>query len=126
MTPDASRVSLPETEGEFLAKKGPLPIAPKDDRRFQRLHFRNQATLQIASTLPAIPRDDCEWTVYTRDVSRGGIGILAPQQLFPCERAIVRLPPNIVMQIVVTSCRYIAPNCYEIGATFQSIRVPEG
>jgi len=125
MNTDAPRASLPEPEPDFLAKRGPLPIVPGDLRRFPRLFFRHPATMRLESTLPAVPRDDHEWTVYTRDISRGGIGILTPAQLFPCERGVVRLSSGVVLEIVVTSCRYIAERCYEVGAAFQTTTPPQ-
>ena len=120
MNESSLQVVLPMPETEFLSKRGPLPVHPEDMRHTQRLYFRTKATLRMLSTLPTIRRQEVECIVYTRDISRGGIGFLLHEQLFPCEQVALDLPQFGNVVVTVTSCRYIGPACFEIGASFTS------
>lgn len=113
-----TKVVLPISEEEFLGKFGLLPSMPGDLRRFQRRYLRCKAPFRILTTLPAFPRDAEQCLVYTRDISIGGIGFMAHQQLFPSEQAILSLPNIGERRVAITSCRYVNPSCYEAGATF--------
>lgn len=115
-----TKVVLPVSEEEFLGKFGLLPSMPGDLRRFQRRYLRCKAPFRILTALPAFPRDSEACQVYTRDISIGGIGFMAHQQLFPSEQAVLSLPNIGERRIAITSCRYINPFCYEAGATFIS------
>jgi len=119
-----SKVVLPISEEEFFAKHGPLPGMADDLRRFQRRYLRGKAPIRFINSLPAFHRDSGACLVYTRDVSIGGLGFMMHEQLYPTERAIVRLPSLGERLIAVTSCRYVGPNCYETGATFLATSSP--
>lgn len=119
-----TKVVLPMPEAEFLAKYGPLPSMAGDLRRFQRRYFRCKAPFRVLATLPAFRRDGGAYIVYTRDVSVGGLGFIAHEQLYPSEQAIVELP-NLGERIIsITSCRYVSPSCYEAGGTFLNGATP--
>lgn len=115
-----TKVVLPMSEEEFLGKFGLLPSMPGDLRRFQRRYLRCKAPFRIFTTLPAFPRESEACLVYTRDISVGGIGFMAHEQLYPSEQAILCLPNIGERMVAITSCRYVSPNCYEAGATFLS------
>ena len=120
----SSKVVLPFSEEEFFAKHGPLPGMSDDLRRFQRRYLRGKAPFQLMSSLPAFHRDSPACLIYTRDVSIGGLGFMMHEQLYPTERALVRLPSLGERLIAITSCRYVGPNCYETGATFLAANPP--
>jgi len=113
-----SKVLLPVPEAEFFAKHGPLPSVDVDLRRFQRRYLRCKAPFRILCTLPAFQRESDAYLVYMRDVSIGGLGFMAHEQLYPTERAIVNLPNLGERLVAITSCRYVSPSCYETGAKF--------
>lgn len=107
----ASRAELPCSAEEFFAKQGPSAAAAESRRRFHRFHFRTRAMLWYEGELHA---------VYARDVSRQGIGFLAPRQLFPCDRVKLILPEEETPWLVVRRCRRMQQGCYEIGTEFEA------
>jgi len=121
-----TKVVLPMSEEEFLSKFGLIPSRPGDLRRFQRRYLRCKAPFRILTTLPAFPRDAEACLVYTRDISVGGIGFMAHQQLYPSEQAILALPSLGERRVAITSCRYVSPSCYEAGATFITSPIGNG
>jgi hypothetical protein len=78
------------------------------------------AALEHRQSLPALPRADTRHVVYTKDVSRGGIGFLHSEPLFPMEQFRLALPDGKSRTIEVVRCRRIQQRCFEIGAVFVS------
>lgn len=111
-------VRLPPQWEDFFEKTGWVPAILPDRRRFPRVYLRTQALLVYRQTFPALPRPAIAYTVYTKDISRGGIGFLHGEQLFPSEQMILILPDGKARLIQVVRCRRIGPNCFEIGAQF--------
>jgi hypothetical protein len=118
MSDEQAEVQLPMPEWEFLDKRGPLPVSPNEARRFQRLYFRTRATMRVLPTIPAFQCVEHAAGVYTRDVSRVGIGFLSPEQLFPNEQVVMKVAQLGEMLVTVATCRYVGPKCYSVGATF--------
>ena len=58
--------------------------------------------------------------IYTKDVSRQGIGFLSPKQLLPKERIYMRLPGASEVLLEVTRCLRIDDGCFDSGARFVS------
>ena len=111
-------IELPYDEDEFFAKSGPMPAVFDDRRQFPRFYYRHQAILKTLSTLPAFPRTSRVKSVYTRDISKHGVGFLFDEQLYPKEVCQLILPDVCTRNIEVTSCRRVRGNCFEIGAQF--------
>jgi hypothetical protein len=100
---------LPEPAEVFFALKGPVPMQFDSKRRFHRFFLRGKAILY---------RQDAVLGIYTKDVSRHGIGILSPIQLLPRERIQMRAVSAGRLQLEVTRCRRLGQGCYECGAKF--------
>ena len=118
-------VRLPDSWGDFFSESGPLP--PDSRRQYARWRIRGYAALQYHQTAPALVRSPCWHRVFVKDISRGGIGFLHSEQLFPLEQMRIILPdtrlerllPNRLESVLeVTRCLRIQKNCYEVGARF--------
>lgn len=100
---------LPVPEGEFMAQLGPTPVAFTSRRSYHRFYFRGKGILH---------RGGETFAVYTTDLSRKGLGLLVPQQLFPRERVVLQLSDGRECKLEIVRCRRVGPNCYECGSRF--------
>jgi hypothetical protein len=103
------KVQLPVAEADFLTKTGPRPRCPETKRRFHRFHFRGKAILY---------RRDDRFGAFTRDVSREGVGFLAPAQLFPKERVLLRVVGTSRLVLEIARRRRLSRGCYQCGGRF--------
>lgn len=103
------KTRLPEDFEAFRAPRGPTPLQFDTRRAYRRFFLRHKAILNRQETLLA---------VYTKDVSRQGIGILTPVQLLPRERVQLRLPSGVEYQLEIARCRRVVAGCYECGTRF--------
>ena len=117
-------IILPKQLSGFFDAKGYLPPAPNDQRRFPRAIFRSVAALWHRQTIPALPRENQWYKVYTRDLSRGGLGFLHSEQLYPSEILAIVLPDGQPRGIRITRCLRLGEKCYEHGASF--VEPPDG
>lgn len=109
-------VEIPAEWGsDFFDAQGPASTQWEDQRRFVRHHFRTKCVLEIKPSLPSVPRDAAFYAVYTRDVSRSGIGFLHVEELFPGEQCRLWLPTQ-QLPIVVSHCRRLNARCFLVGA----------
>ncbi|MBX3425945.1 MAG: PilZ domain-containing protein [Pirellulales bacterium] len=104
------RTALPCSEAEFLAPTGPAYANNSSRRLYHRFHYRRRGVLHLNEETLA---------VYAKDVSRIGIGLLAPRQLFPCDQVRLELAGLEIPPLVVRRCRRIQTDCYEIGTAFE-------
>ena len=104
-----SKTQLPMAVAEFFAPSGPLPVQNADRRTHPRHFLRCRALIHVNGETHAI---------YLQDVSRTGIGLLSPVQLFPCQRIVAHTGNQRRYTLEVKRCRRVAPNCYECGTTF--------
>jgi hypothetical protein len=107
-----AKARLPEAEHEFLAPQGPMPVSPENKRGYHRFFMRGKALLKRRGSFVGI---------YTKDVSRQGIGFLSPMQLLPKERVRMRLPGASELTLEVTRCRRVNEGCFDSGARFVSM-----
>ncbi len=91
------------------AKTGPLPPAEPERRRFTRFYLWRRAILQ---------REGQRLAGYAKDVSKSGIRVICPVQLFPGDEVRVTLENGPTVEISVCRCRRLADDCYECGAEF--------
>ncbi|MGE3777963.1 MAG: PilZ domain-containing protein, partial [Pirellulaceae bacterium] len=110
-------VHVPNIWQDYFLKQGLCQPRPEDRRQFVRRFLREDAVCEIRQTLPVIPRRHEFSKVYLKDISKGGIGFLMSQQLFPCEQVhlwtrLGRLSCNVMR------CAKQNERCYEIGARF--------
>lgn len=111
---DASRVMLdlvrlPDEWVDYYVKRGVLPGTYDERRRFPRYYYRGRAMLHSG---------DKQYVIYTKDLSRCGIGFYHYKQLFPGDAAVLWLPPDTRLAVGVTRCNRVSENCYECGAEF--------
>ena len=108
----ALKTDLPEDFESFRAARGPAPLAFDTRRAYRRFFLRNKAILETG---------DVSLAIYTKDVSRQGIGVLTPVQLLPKTKVRLRLPAGDIYQLEIARCRRIAAGCYECGTRFVAV-----
>ncbi len=101
------RAQLPCSEDEFFAKEAG-PGARDSRRRFHRFPLRRTGILQ---------KGEAFYAIYTKDLSRMGVGFLSPIQLFPREHITVWLPQQ-KLRLITARCRRLERACYECGTLF--------
>lgn len=104
-----SRARLPVAEEEFLAKEGPLPIAPESRRSYNRLYMRTRALAMYNGEFHAI---------YLSDISRSGLGIFSPIQLLPSAAVSIFLPNGRQLDTTLKTCVRVEDACYRCGVEF--------
>ena len=110
-------VCIPEEWTDFFEADGILPTVSDDHRRFARRFLRKMAVCEVLPTLPAIGRHHGCHCVMLRDISRGGIGFLHFEQLFPNEKIAIWTGAT---KLPMTVCRCVkrCDKGYEVGARF--------
>jgi hypothetical protein len=93
----------------FFAHSGPMRGHFDNRRSFHRYYLRDKALLTRGESLLG---------VYTKDVSRQGICLLSPLQLFPKERVELWLPNGSIYQLQVVRCRRECDHCFDCGTRF--------
>lgn len=116
-------IELPENQPRFFQESGPTAGVEGDQRRAPRLIIRTRCIMIPELPLPAFPRSLEPQGVYTSDISRHGLGIVAPIQLYPEERIRIILP-TFWMQVIVARARRLGDHCCQIGATLVSRHDP--
>ena len=111
------KITLPTEWSHFFEERDFAQPYQEDGRRFLRRNFRTECILELKQSIVTISRRHQYYHVYTKDLSRSGIGILHSQQLFPGERAQLWLP-TAKMSVCVARCYKHNSSCYEIGVRF--------
>ena len=113
-------LELPAAWSDFFDRRGSTPASLEENRRFPRSYLLGVAALAYRQSLPTLPRAETWHAVYTKDVSRGGIGFLHSEPLYPMEQMNLALPDGKSLIIEVVRCRRVQRRCFEIGAVFVS------
>jgi hypothetical protein len=100
---------LPMPADQFFRRKGATPVSPIARRSFHRFYCSGQGILTW---------QDLSLGVYTIDLSRHGMGIISPVQLFPKDRATIRLWNDRECELEVARCRRLDYESYECGCRF--------
>lgn len=108
-------VVLPEWWKNIEKGKASAPIMESDLRRFLRLGAPGVAVCELLCNLPAIQRATAFMKVYTKDISRGGIGFFTSLQLYPGEDLIMWTRAG-KLSYSVARCRKHGDRCFEVGA----------
>jgi hypothetical protein len=116
--PETALPAMIESAEDFFAKAGPLPSAYDEARRFPRFYYRSCAEATIYALRGDAKADRVRCTVVTRDLSRGGMGILCPQELFPGQRLDIVLNGDQQRTLEVMWCRRLADRSYACGCKF--------
>lgn len=97
--------------------------AASGHERRQITRIETQAPMQIARYVDGSGAD--EFTVLTRDVSIGGVGLLQSNPMDAGDQIVVRLPrlerPPLFVLSHVTHCRRLADGIYGIGVQFNRL-----
>jgi len=111
----SSITTLPEGFTVFDGRAGAAPVHRNCHRRCRRFYLRTKGILLA---------QDGRHGVYVKDLSRQGIGFLAPLQLFPREEVELLIPGKPRLQLSVTRCRRLGAECYECGTVIQLAEPP--
>ena len=111
-------IKLPDQWREDCKLTGPLPSRLDDRRRFPRFHYRVAAILQCQDSFPKFRRPRELHSIYTTDISRGGLAFLHSQELFPKERVRVSMRGGSPQELEVVRCRYLHDHCFLVGCRF--------
>jgi hypothetical protein len=103
---------------DFFSKTGPLPPVFDDSRRFARFYYRTCAEALIHPPVGE-QSEATKHYVLTRDLSRGGVGIIHSEQLLPGQRIEIFLDGKPARSAVVVWCRRVGEKCYSIGCRFE-------
>lgn len=103
------RAELPCSKQEYWDLSGPMRVQSDSERRFHRYYLREIGILH---------RGGHDLAVYAKDVSRMGIGLYAPIQLFPCDRVKLQLPGKQTLVLQITRCLRIRDRCFECGTLY--------
>jgi hypothetical protein len=114
----ACEVELPPNWQGFFDRTGVMSTLADENRRFPRFYVRGLGALESCQSLPGKPRDGGWHGVYTKDISREGVGFLHSEQLYPRERMRIVLTDGVPRLMEVIHCRRIQRRCYEIGSRF--------
>lgn len=105
-----ARVQLPiSLLATYFDKSGAQPHYQDSSRGYHRFFYRVKAVLT---------RGTLRLGIYTMDVSRTGVGIMSPVQLFPLERLTLELPSGNSFVIETRRCSRVNAQCYYCGARF--------
>lgn len=114
-----------ESMEDFFAKSGPLPPIYNDARRFPRFYFRTCAEALIYP-LGDGPSEPKKHYLLTRDLSRGGVGLIHSEQLLPGQRLDLLLEGKPPLFTRVVWCRRVGEKCYAVGCRLEKDSAPAG
>lgn len=104
-----SKVELPDSlKQSYFGAQGAASVFHDNKRSYHRYYMRGKAVLKRGKSMIG---------TYTKDVSRQGVAFLSPVPLLPKERVKLRVPAA-ELNLEVTRCRRLEPNCFECGAKF--------
>lgn len=119
------KVILPAKLQKFYDERGYMAPMPHEERRYARLNVRSHGNIRFSLQrhrllFDSIAADEQQGTVLVKDLSRTGIAILYHRQIFPGERFDILILGRAIDATAVR-CRRIGPQCYETGATINSV-----
>jgi PilZ domain-containing protein len=107
-----------ESDHDFFEHSGPLPTIANDSRRFPRFYFRSCAEAVIHPLRGEEDATPTQCFLLTRDLSRGGVGLVHCKQLFPGQRIDLTLNGAALRPVEVVWCRRWTRSRYIIGCRF--------
>lgn len=110
-------VQIPRSKLEALGKSGPAATTLSDQRRHVRFRQLKRGIVRCEPTFPSIQRSTELSLGLVVTISKEGVGLLYPMQLYPKERFALRMEGSGLMRLTVARCRKLGPNCFEIGAS---------
>lgn len=113
-----SLVDLPAEWKPHVDPPSKASLMSDEARRFTRFPYRTSAIVDLSGSLPSLPRTPGHHGIFTKDISREGLGFYHAEQLFPRERFQVWLPRGGVRTVQVARCTKVKDRCYEVGVRF--------
>jgi hypothetical protein len=120
-------VELPAALEAAFESQGPTASLPGCKRRFPRFRCRGKnkrVALEYRQSLPGLPRGQVWFAAYITDISRGGVGLLHSEPLYPKERFRIVLLDGSLRQIEIVRCQRLDEYCYALGACFVGEELP--
>jgi hypothetical protein len=111
------QVQLPPELKDFFSENG---YTYAEHRTNARLRVRGESVLTSLYVPPFAKRSATSLRVLVKDMSRSGIALLAPYQLWPTERFGVELCERWI-EAEVVRCRKLGERCFEVGARIHSV-----
>ncbi len=114
------KVILPDHLKSFFGEQGYSPTTAEEQRSRARLRVRCATEIRFIHNPPALDTDGPLRSsqverALVKDLSRGGIGILYHEQIFPNEKFEIDLQGRVITAVAVR-CKKISPSCFETGA----------
>lgn len=100
---------LPSEWDDYFEQTGLVPSRYDNRRSFLRFFLRARGVVEQGQSV---------FGVYLKDLSRDGVGFVAPQQFLPLEHLRLLLPGPKSYDIQVVRCRRLGERCYDCGAHF--------
>ena len=107
----ALQAELPCSTKEFFEKSGAMPIMPDSRRQYNRTYGRKQVVIEYKGEFLA---------GYLTDISRSGLGVISPVQMFPFDQLQGWLSENSSTKLRVKRCRREGERCYVVGCVFEA------
>ena len=104
-----SQTVIPPDWADFFSRSGPLPQHFECRRSHPRFFLPAKALLTAKARI---------FAGYVKDISRSGVGILAPVQFLPLEHVGISLADGRHFQVDIARCVRIEHNCWECGTRF--------
>ena len=114
------RVRLPASMARFFSETGYMPTAFIEKRSHARMRVRCESMITSVSAPAFVKREFVATRVLVKDLSRGGVGVLSHQQMWPTETFFIELN-NRRLRARVVRCRKLGESCYEVGAIVSAI-----
>lgn len=106
---------LPPGAGEdYFQRVGIMPTAFDERRRHRRFHYRGPGVLRAGGNESVL------LGVFCRDISRNGLGLIAPRQLLPLQQARLIVSESQNFDLRVRWCARLGEQCFQVGCDFQT------
>jgi hypothetical protein len=105
-----SRTELPWSWHQYASGAGAVSKKLDSTRQYCRIALRSIAIIW---------QGDGAHAVYTKDVSKSGIGLYSPVQLLPKAAIQLWVPGRSLLKLKVSRCKRIADRCFEVGTLFE-------
>lgn len=115
-----TKVQLPAHMANFFAEAGYAPSYYQENRSNARLRVRQEATITTIFAPIFVKRTSNASQVLVKDLSRTGLSILSPYQMWPSETFSIELHGRRLTAKVVR-CRKLGEACFESGAMLVTV-----
>ena len=120
------KVVLPIELERFFDESGYVDSLPTEVRTNARLRVRSEAIIEFTNTPVGLKTvsactDRQRGKGLVKDLSRGGIGILYHEQIYPKEQLCIYFQGRVIHGVAVR-CRRVGACCFETGCSVLSVQ----